>query len=371
MKILYVITSTDVGGAEKFLTQLIKTTAKAHVVEVVCLNKRGALVQHMQENGARCVHCLDMALLYQKDILRRLADIIDRFQPDVVHAFLYRAMQFCRLISKGKKYKLICSPHFDMSKRNFLLRLIDRFLSQADTLCIAESETTERFLIEKQKYKKEKVFLIPNGVDKTRFSPSPALRNKMRQKYGFSEEEIVFVSVARLAAVKDPLTLLKGFYRAYQNNSFVRLVLVGEGPLRKEIEKFINKNWLEKAVLLTGEQEEVNSFLNMADAFVLSSEEESLPLALLEAVCVGLPCLVTDVGDMKKWVSAKENGFIFNKKDDKILSVLMETLASNKELRDKMKQNALIKSKKIMPSFEQYQKVYKQIENQKFSHENF
>lgn len=360
---MYVITSTDVGGAEKFLTELIRETAKKHTVAVVSLKKEGVLAQQMAENGAQKVWSCGMTHPYKRGIVRELSRIINDFQPDIVHAFLYRAMQFCRLACAGKKYKLICSPHFDMSKRSFLQRGADKFLHHIDTLCVAESMTTAQYLTEKQHYPKEKVYFLPNGADKTKFSPSPLLRQEMRAKYGFSEEETVFISVARLAAVKDPLTLLEGFEKVSKQQPSARLVLVGEGDKRTEIETFIAEKGLGQTVLLTGEQAKINDFLNMADVFVLSSVEESLPLSLLEALCVGLPCIVSDAGDMKMWVFHGENGFVFKKKDVVLLSCFLSELVENKKLRTQMKQKSLKKAKEIINPFAQYQQVYEQVKN--------
>ena len=361
MKILYVITSTDVGGAEKFLTELIKVTAKEHIVEVISLNKCGPLAAKMKENGARQVWSCDMVHPYKFGVLRELSRIINRFEPDIIHAFLYRAIQFCRLVCAGKKYKLICSPHFDMAKRNILLRGMDRFLSHTDNLCVAESFYTARYLVEKQGYRKDKVYFLPNGIDIAKFSPSPAIREKMRKNQEISKKEIVFVCIARLAAVKDPLTLLKAFLSVYNKNRRIRLFFVGEGTMRPEMENFIKENKLEKAVFLVGHQEQVSDYLNMADVFVLPSIEESLPLALLEAVSVGLPCIVSNAGDMNLWVEHGKNGFVFKKKDDILLSCLLAELATNKQLRETMAQNSLKKAKEITDPFTGYQQIYKQI----------
>ena len=371
MKILYVITSTDLGGAEKFLTELIKVTAKKHIVEVVSLNKSGCLTQQMYENGARKVWSCDMTLPYKIRIVREIAHIIDVFNPDVVHAFLYRAIQFCRLACAQKKCKLICSPHFDMSKRNFLLRGVDRFLKFRDDLCVAESFSTARYLAEKQKYPKQKVYFLPNGTDKSKFFPSPALHKSMREKYNFSADNVVFICVARLAKVKDPITLLKAFSKVHAKNNSVRLIWVGDGEEREQVASFIAENNLQEVVSLVGRQEKVNDFLNMADIFVLPSIEESLPLSLLEAVCVGLPCIVSKVGDMNLWVTHGENGFVFKQQDEVLLTCLMAELAENKDLRDKMKQKSIQKSTEIIDPFERYQQIYEQIIKEKFSCENF
>ena len=363
MKILYVITSTQTGGAEKFLTELVRVSSQKHEVGVVCLKPLGELAPALKAAGAREVRSLGGKGFLHGLGVRDLSRMIDAFKPDVVHAFLYRAMQLCRLACAGKPCKLICSPHFDMARRNFFLRLLDRFLRHTDALCVAESFSTAQYLVTRQGYPKNKVYFLPNGADKTKFFPSPAARARMREKYEFSDREIVFINVARLAAVKDQHTLLEAFLNVYQKNKSVRLVLVGVGEKRPELEQFIAENALSQAVLLAGLQENINDFLNMADVFVLSSQEESLPLALLEAVCVGLPCIVSDAGDMKNWVKHGENGFVFKKKDAVLLSCFLTELAENAILRKTMQQKTGKKSDEMTNPFQHYQQIYQQLIN--------
>ena len=364
MKILYVITSTDVGGAEKALLQLAIKTAQAHTVRVVCLKPLGPVAQELAQHHIQVIS-LNMRWLGGR-IIQKLAAQIKDFQPDIVHAMLYRAIEYARVACAGKKVKLITTPHFDLSKKSFPLRWVDRLLKDLDTLTVAESFSTARYLIEKQKYNKNKVYLLPNGVDKTVFYADESLRKQMRQKYGYTPEHTVFMDVARLAPVKDPFTLLKAFCNVVKNHPNARLVYVGEGEKRPVLEKFICQNGLEKTVLLAGKQDNINAWLNMADAFVLPSVEESLPLSLLESIQVGLPCLVSKVGDMPLWVEHGKNGFVFPEKDVTLLSCFMAELIDNAPLREQMRKCSAKISQRIGQNSQQYQQIYQQVLNNSF-----
>ncbi len=359
MKILYVITSTHTGGAEKALAGLAVQTAKEHQVKVVCLKPLGAVAQELEKSGVEVVS-LQMRGIIPFGIVKKLQAEIDAFQPDIVHAMLFRGMEFARLACAGKGIKLISTPHFDFSKKNFILRFIDKLLKDLDTLTVAESFFTARYLVEKQRYRKNKVFLLPNGADKFIFFRDETLRTNMRKKYGFSKENTVFISVARLAQVKDPLTLLQSFRNVWRTNSSARLVYVGEGEERGKLEKFISQSGMDKAVLLAGEQSGINAWLNMADVFVLASIEESLPVALLEAVRVGLPCVVTNVGDMSLWVEHGKNGFVCKPRDIMLLSCFLTELLSQ-EKRKEFRLGAEEISRRITDTSPQYQHLYQQV----------
>ena len=162
------------------------------------------------------------------------------------------------------------------------------------------------------------------------------------------------------------MTLLKAFRNVARTYTNARLIYVGEGKKRTELEDFIRQNGLEKTVLLAGKQDNINEWLNMADVFVLPSIEESLPLSLLESIQVGLPCLVSKVGDMPLWVEHGKNGFVFPSKDITLLSCFMAELINNAQLRETMRGNSLQISKRIGQSSQQYQQIYQQVLNNSF-----
>ena len=359
MKILYVITSTQTGGAEKALAALAAQTVKEHQVKVVSLKPLGPVAQELEKSGAEVVS-LNMKGFIPFGIVKKLQAEIRSFQPDIVHAMLFRGIELTRLACAGKGLKLVSTPHFDLSKKNFILRFIDKLLKDLDTLTVAESFSTARYLVEAQHYRKDKVFLLPNGADKTVFFRDDALRDKMRKQYGFTADNTVFISVARLAPVKDPVTLLQTFRNVWRGNSAARLVYVGEGEERPKLENFIRQSSIEEAVLLAGEQRDINAWLNMADAFVLTSVEESLPIALLEALRVGLPCMVTNVGDMPLWVEHGKNGFVCKPGDVLLLSCFLTELLS-REKREELQRGGVDISQRIGDTSPQYQHLYQQI----------
>ena len=137
------------------------------------------------------------------------------------------------------------------------------------------------------------------------------------------------------------------------------------------MENYIHQSGMDKNVILVGEQADINAYLNMADVFVLSSIEESLPLALLEALNVGLPCIVSHVGDMPLWVEHGQNGYVFNPGDITLLSCLLNLLADNQQARIEMGAKSLAKAAQMTDAFAQYQQIYQQLIGGQFSRENW
>lgn len=364
MKLLFVITSTDVGGAERALADLALSLHTQHEVHIISLRKVGEVGRHLQAEGIP-VASLDMNAWNQVFIPGRIRRFIRSWKPDIIHAMLFRAIEFTRLAVFGMRVRLVTTPHYDLSKKSSFSRFVDKSLRELDCITVAESFSTARYLTEKQGYAKQKVYLLPNGVSPKLFFKDETLRKLMREKHNIAPEQVVFLSVSRLAAVKNTIVQLQALRNVLRNHANAKLVLVGEGPQRARLEEYIYLNALQDTVLLAGEQTDINAWLNMADVFVLSSEEESLPLALLEALQAGLPCLVSRVGDMPVWVEHGQNGFVFTPHDITLLSCLMSELM-DVNVRDRLGKGSLQKALQIRDTSQQYQQVYQQIVTQGF-----
>ena len=366
MKILYVITSTDVGGAEKALLGLVRALIKNQQaqVKVISLKPLGKIGSQLKEAGALVVSYNMRGI--GLGVVERLRKEIESFQPDIVHAMLFRAIEYTRLACKKSSCKLLTTMHFDLSKKNLFLRKIDSFLKHKDFISFAESKNTFNFLVQKQHYPKGQVFLIQNSPEKHLFFNDFSIRKTMRSRFNYTEQNCIFLSVARLVQEKNPGLLLDAFYQVWQKNPSARLIYVGEGYEREKLENFIKDKNLQEAVFLAGEQQNINDWLNMADIFVLPSIEESLPIALLEAIQAGKPCIASKVGDIPLWVKTGENGYLIppHQKEDlvKALSFCIE----NTELREKMQKESLKKAEKIKDSIEEYRRLYKKIMEESF-----
>jgi len=364
---LYVITSTECGGAEKALHALALAARQAgHTVSIVSIRPLGTVARALQADDFN-VRSLNLKskfnLVQTAQALAQLIDLIQETKPDVVHGFLYRGIEFCRRAKKRIPFRLVTTPHYDLSKKNFFMRLVDRGLKDADDISCAESEQTAQFLIQKQHYAKEKVRLVCNGVDRNYFRPpTDAERQAARKQLGFTEKNTVFCCVARLSAEKNHLVLLQSFAALYAKNPAARLVLVGDGPEKSVLEAFLAKNGLKRAILLVGEVKDVRPYLWAADVFVLPSAVESLPLALLEAGSCGLPAVVSRAGDMPRVVAHGQTGFVCNGGDALVQTVLMAELLSNGKLREQMGKNARTRTETFFPPAEPiYLEIYENL----------
>ncbi len=355
------------GGAETALRTLALCAKEAgHNVKVISLKPLGSVGKDMQERGLS-VLSFDLAgkwnPLETAGVLARLVQEIEQFSPDVVHAFLYRAIQLCRLAKRRTSFKLITTPHYDLSHKGYFLRLLDRALKNADDISCAESRSTADFLEKKQKYQTDKVRLVGNGVDLAVFCPNENTRKAVREQFGWKKQEVVFCCVARLSPEKNHRLLIDAFSAVQARNPAVRLVLVGDGPEKEKLWALICKKGIEKSVLLAGEVSNVCDFLLASDVFVLVSSIESLPISLLEACSCGKPSIVSKAGDMPRVVMHGQTGFVCAGSDQVLLSALMAELAENAPLRQQMGLAARKRIEQYYPAPEKtYLKIYQEIQ---------
>jgi L-malate glycosyltransferase len=167
-------------------------------------------------------------------------------------------------------------------------------LSYNATICV--SEAIRGSLVGDYRFPAGKTVTIHNGVSLSRFGRSENGRRTVRTRAGIASEEFLFVCVARLSEQKAIDILLLAIARVLERGVRCKCVIVGDGPLRKQLSEQSVALGLSGYVFFEGFQEDVRPYLHAADGFVLTSHKEGLPLALLEAMACGLPCVVTGVG---------------------------------------------------------------------------
>lgn len=309
-RILLLVTSLGFGGAEKQVVSLAtELRARDWEVSVVSLVKPGsriewrdgslACVSQLQEEHVE-VHSLDMKRgVPDFRSVFRLRSLIRSFRPDVVHCHMFHAnilgritRLFCRMPA------VICTAHSSKETsmrggptwhKELLYRATDSLTDQTTIICNAAFDRYVRVGAVPRK----KLRMIPNGVDTNVFSPSEERRRSMRSALGI-DSEFVWLAVGRLVIQKDYPTLFRAL-ELLARKEFIVLI-AGAGPLERELREECTKRDLSGHVRFCGERKDILDLYNAADAFVMSSECEGLPLALLEAASMGLPAIVTNVG---------------------------------------------------------------------------
>lgn len=297
MRIVYLITGLGMGGAEVVTVNLANEMVElGHDVIFLSLTGDNLLIDKM--NKAINVYSLKMDKGFMPFVkaLLKTRKIFHSYKPDVVHAQMFHANMLARIVRLICPLKLlICSEHskdIGGKFRMLLYRMTD-WLSDINTNVSIES--TEYF-IDQKAFSSRKSMAMYNGIYLDRFKRNEEKGSNVRRKYSIQNDDFLFLNVGRLVEAKDQCNLLKAFALLTQKRESVKLMIVGEGELRSELESIIVQYGLENSVILAGAHSNVEDYYSASNCFVLSSAWEGLPTCIIEAKANSLPIVSTAAG---------------------------------------------------------------------------
>ncbi len=344
MKILHVITTLDVGGAEMhLLSQVRGQSARGHEVRVAFLKGEGTLVEDFRAARARAVVRVPIGPGASR-LLTHLS------WADVVHSHLLKADMFTATLATlaGARQKLISGKHND---EQVLMRpLVSRIhgiLGNLPVRTIALSDHVARFVMRHGRVRPAAIRRVYYGLDPAPFHEAAAMgpeeRSEARAEFGFGEDDVVFVCVARFAAQKAHDVLLRALEGALQRRPEgcpeLRLLLVGGDPFgdgRERTEALAAELELGESCVFAGIRRDVPRLMAASDVFVMSSLWEGLGLVFLEAMATGIPVLATEVSAVPEVVVDEETGLLVPPAEDRPLADAMLRLAADSGLRQRL-----------------------------------
>lgn len=337
MKVLYVITSTTVGGAERTVLRLAKglDRTKVEVGGVISLKPLGAVADELRASGIP-VESVEMGPVPTPGNLAALASAIKARKPDIVHAVLYRAVEMCRWLRKRGDLApwLVGSHRVNLRTRPLPLRLIDRSLRAHDDHIVAECDASREYLISVQGYDPQRVETIHNGTDAAAWFFSEKDRREKRGALDVAPDEFLIGAAGRLDRQKGFEFLIRAAGRLKREGIKARVVVFGEGPLRTRLERRIRAEGLEREVHLAGAQPDLRPWYCALDAFALPSRWEGFPNVLLEAMAMGLPCAAAAVDGVPELIEDGKTGLLAVPEDAAALTAALARFARDKAMRE-------------------------------------
>ena len=269
--------------------------------------------------------------------LCRLWRIVRAFRPDLVHCHLFRATLVGAPLARLAGVPIVLETyHGREAWRRGLLKgcfVIDRLVSRCVDQIIAVSEAAGRFLVEGKGIPEHKITVIPNGRDLATFQPGDGQRRQqIRQQLGLPGQATVLGVVGRLEEQKGHSFLLEAFAQIIGEFPGTSLMLVGDGSLRAALEAQVARLHLAAAVVFTGFQRDVPSYIEAMDIVVLPSLHEGLPLQAIEASAMARPVIATAVDGTPEIVCHERTGLLVPPADPASLAKAIRTLLRQPEL---------------------------------------
>lgn len=363
-KVLFVIDTLELGGAEQSL--LANTTRFSHTDSVICHIYRGdKLKSAFQEKGKK-VYSLEIETKYGfYTAYKKLSRIIKQEKPDLIVAYLTRSEIVSRLVGKFHKVPVIgtfvndlyipsYNQHLSWKAKKVVnfFKFLNKVTAKSCAGFVANSQAIADANAKHLAIAPEKIKVIRRGRESSKIRKRT---NTVQQ-----QRSTRFLNVSRLFAVKGHKHLIEGFKTYLAKDPHATLDIVGDGPMRADLEKLAADLSIEKNINFLGSRTDVPQLLAEYDCFVFPSLMEGFSGAIVEAMFAGIPILATNIAQNLEAITHMETGYVFNTESPSEISEAMLWYHENTQQAEAMARTAYEFAKanfelsSIVSQFEQY-----------------
>jgi glycosyltransferase involved in cell wall biosynthesis len=341
MKILYGITKSNFGGAQRYVYELARESKHRGHDTAVLLGGHGVLTEKLDSRAVRVISLphLGRDIRITKDI-RAFIDIwkiLRREKPDVFHINSSKMAGIGAVAARFAGVKrIIFTAHgweFNGPGRKYqkiFLKTLYWVTILASDLTICVSEKTKRD-VESWPFVKNKLAVVHNGIAHFDY----LARDEARKQLGLKEDTYVVGTIAELRRIKG-LDILLTAWADFSKNRNVTLVIIGAGEEEENLTSLAKKLGISQTVYFAGFIDNARKFMKAFDVFVLASRSEALPYAPLEAGLAGLPVIATSVGGVPEIIKEDETGLLIQPEFPEELRHVLDGLRRDAELRKRL-----------------------------------
>ncbi len=358
INIAHILHSMNVAGAEKVVYDIATGLNGTFKFSVFCLDSVGPLGEELMQRGVK-VKALGRKTGVDFSLIRRLAGEIKENKIDIIHAHQYTPYFYGATAAMlSGRCKVIFTEHgrHYPDRRKLKRTIFNQFLNLFTHSITGVSEFSKNSLVDYESFPKNKIKVIYNGIQPQLFDLNIDIETK-KKELGLDPKDKIIGIIARLEPVKSHAMLLRAFAQVIKGVAQAKLLIVGDGKLRAELEDLTKILNINNNVKFLGVRRDIPELLKIFDVFVLSSLSEAASVTLLEAMAAGVPIVATNVGGNPEIVLEGKTGFLVPRGDDKAMAkALIEVLsnpgkAKDMELAGKQRVNELFTLDKMLNSY--------------------
>lgn len=309
LRVLFVITSMPVGGAETLLVNLVRNfDRRVCEPELVCLKQPDVLGEELAQH----IHVAS-GFIHNKFDARVLSRLVRHMRKRKIDAVVTVGagdkMFWGRLAARIAGVPVICSALHSTGWPDGVGKL-NRCLTSITDAFIAVAKPHGEFMAKFERFPVDKIEVIPNGIDVERFQPDPTARPSVRDELGVPMHTRLIGILAALRPEKNHALFVRAAAVCAAAYPDVDFVIIGDGPERSGIEKQIQATHFANRFHLLGSRSDTERLLAALDIFTLTSHNEANPVSILEALACGVPTVATDVGSVSENVRPDTTGFL-------------------------------------------------------------
>lgn len=331
---MHLIQGLDVGGLEYMVVALLnRLDRKEFLPSVCCFDTLGGLQEKLSKDTK-------IVLLKRKPGVDfrypfKLASLLKKNSIDILH--LHNSTAFFYGVLAGKiagLNRIIYTEHARDVAPNIKVRIMDKILSHMTYRIVVVAEFLKRNLVQREWMDPANITVIYNGIDGDKFTRDYD-REEVFRELTISPQSKIIGIVARLDPIKNHQCLIRAMKTVLDNYQDAVLLVIGDGPLRHELEELVAAEKLGKNILFLGTRNDIPRLLSVLDIFVLCSLSEGLPLTILEAMAAGKPIVATDVGGIPEVIQEGIEGIIIpSDNENRLAEVIIDLLRDEKKRLD-------------------------------------
>jgi glycosyltransferase involved in cell wall biosynthesis len=335
IRVLHVITSLGIGGAERLVVSAARGLSPARFDHgICCLSERGPLAAEAEAAGVPVFCVGGFPGLRHPAALARLVRLIRDFRPTIVHTHLQSANLYGRLAARLARVPVVvATEHNVYAGKPHRYIVVEKLLARMTDALVAVSGQVQVFLSAQLGVPLSAIRVVRNGVAAS--APSAQRVAELRARLGGAGDDVRLGCIASLTLKKGHDVLLRAMAQLRERGVACSLVVAGDGPERARAAALAEALGLARSVHFLGIVRHPVDVLAAIDVFVLPSLVEGLPLALLEAMYSGKAVVATSVGGVPEVVRSGENGLLVSPGSVIELTDAIAMLARSPELRSR------------------------------------
>lgn len=341
-KVFHLISSNGIYGAEKVMLALGSHMDKNQwkVIIGALNNKNNPHLEVLKEAQTMGMETavIDCSGRVDFKAVRRLSSLLRESEIDLIHTHNYKSDLMGVLASLKTKIPVVCTNH-GWIHSGFLLNAyesMDAFFMKFFMRKIFAVSKGMQVEIIKKRVPSSKIQFIPNGI----FIEDAISHVNQKKEFGIDPSVLVFGVIGRLSIEKGHKFLFEALSRLRPSPEKIQFLIVGEGPLRCTLERFVSDLNISSFVQFTGYQKDITRVFNSIDILVQPSLKEGLPISLLEAMSFAKPIIATHVGDVSDLIHDKSTGILIPPGSSEEIYNAMRLLIEDPMLREQLGQNA-------------------------------
>jgi len=312
-RVLFIHGTLEIGGAEEVRLALLSHLDRArYQATVCCLQRGGQIAEEVAALGCEVIVLGHRAHAFSLGTLAALRRLIQERRPHIVQTSLPRANYWGRMAAALERAPVIIAEEHNIREKSDRARpVIERVLGPRTDCVIAVSQSVRSAVAAMDRASARRpTVVIPNPVNARRLQPQRS-RADVRRELRVSDDETLIVHTGRMESFrgqKGQDILIEAMAALPSTMSAVLCALIGDGPARRQLERMAQELGVATRVRFLGYRRDVADFLAAADLFVFPSRWEGMPIALMEAMWMGLPVVASDISASRETLGQGEYG---------------------------------------------------------------